>query len=116
MRPGLLEFAERARTQISTIGVIPKLQRIAARMDKAGKVTLPDGSAIYQPLLRRPELRNAMTTADDFVRDLEALVAKGPIVITHLQVGEPAERAPVIHFMRRHSEPDSRPCDSERSE
>ena len=81
------------------------------------KVPMPDGSLLYQPLVRRPQLRNAITTADEILREIADLVAKGKTVtITELRIGDAPKPAQALSFRRVSSEPDSRPCDSERSD
>ena len=112
----LVEFSNRSRTEAEVRSSRPIYQRIACRMEKVGKVVMPDGGSIFQPLVRRPVQHNAMVTAEDFVRRLAAQVAEGPVVITELSLGDQPKRLTSFELRPIAVEPDLRPCDSERSE
>jgi len=110
----LIEFANRNRTEAEVRAAQPEMPRIAVRIDKVNRVAMPDGSLLFQPLVRRPHLRNSMTTFEAFVRELEALTADGrSVTLTGLRIGDRPKPATTIPLR---AEPDARPCDSERSE
>ncbi|MEI9995142.1 MAG: hypothetical protein WDM91_11145 [Rhizomicrobium sp.] len=87
------------------------LTRIAVRMDKAAAVTMPDGGVIYAPLVRRPQLRNAMTTAEQILQEIAELAKRGPVVITELRIGDAPKPVAAFRPLPPRQD-DGRPSDS----
>lgn len=75
--------------QIAEARASKPLTRVRLRIAKVTPITLPDGTLIYAPGRGRPEMRNHLTTAEDFRNDLIELSKRiGPFVVLELAIGD----------------------------